>query len=504
MEINRDEKWLWKLKDSLGNWQEPAPADFWSNLEKDIPQAAAGGAGDAAGAAAGVAGDAAGAAGAGKVVGNGQFAGDRHSVGAAGGGARRRPAKYLYWAAAAAVVLVAAFLFVPQQEEAIAPAPGTKMAQNVPVPVPETNPGTKTAQNVPASVPGANPGTKTAQNVPEQAVGQPQQQSQQQPEQQTSQQADQQQQLQQQQQQPQPQQQPQHPEQQQQLPQQQRDAVREALYLAEEEPARRKWMAFSAGNGAFSASPCFGKGESLSLQDGPHSGSAGSSVQVGGGSSLVPGGDSDVGGTGNILDLHQGQVLGITNLGALDNSSVNMVGTSNNFYSFSTKEVYRALKYNHRQPVRLGVSFAIEVTRNLFLESGVSYEYLGSTMKWNDATIHQHLHYVGVPLKANLYLSKSDRFSVYAGAGFLIERCVYGTVAGKRLSLNHWQRSVSGSIGAQLFLGGRSYLYLEPGVSRYLGMDEDVISMQQGYVIKSLHSEEPFGITISGGVRILF
>lgn len=434
MEINRDEKWLGKLKDSLGNWQEPAPADFWSNLERDIPRAAGKG----------------------------------------------RPARYLYWTAAAAAAILAAFLFVPQQERTLAPAPGTETAQNVTVPVPEADPGAEKVQNVPVSVPEANLGTKmavpvpvanqgakTVQNVPEQADVQMQQQ-QQQPEQEPHREAE-------------------------QEPRREagkeavKEAVREALYLAEEKRTGRKWMAFSAGNGAFSMAPGMG-GDNAYAPGSGHQTSA-SPEQ---GTSGIP-----------AVDIQQGHIFGFANLDAVENSRVSMVG-GYNFHSFRGKEVYRSYEYNHRQPVRLGVSFAFEVTRNLFLESGISYEYLGSTMKGNGETLHQHLHYLGVPLKANVYLSKSDRLSFYVGAGLLFERCVYGTVAGRKVSLNEWQKSYSGSIGAQILLGGRAYLYLEPGVSRYMGMDDEVISMQKGFVIRTLHSEEPFGVTLSGGVRILF
>ncbi|MBQ7772810.1 MAG: hypothetical protein IJ383_01885 [Bacteroidales bacterium] len=460
MEINRDEKWLVKLKDSLGNWQEPAPADFWSNLQKDMPQA-----------------------------------------GAAGETGGRRPARYLYWTAVAAAVLLAAFLFVQHQEEALPVTPGTKIAQNEPVPEAEQPLGTKTAQNEPVPVAEQHLDTKTTQNEPvpvaeqpsgtktvqnepvpvaEQILGtkttqnepvpvaeQPSGTKTAQNEPGTE-------------------------------PQLLKETIREALYLAEEKPERKKWIAFSAGNGAFSAPSGFLKGESsvYPVQDDMVMGN------------MAASGDEDHeewgGGSGTPeLDLQQGQILGITNLGIEENRKVVMVGGSN-FYSFRSKEVYRSYKYSHRQPVRLGVSFAMEVTGRLFLESGLTYEYLGSTMKGNGETLHQNLHYLGVPLKANIYFSKGDRFSLYAGAGFLLERCVYGTIGGERINLSHWQKSLSASIGAQIFLGGHAYLYLEPGASRYLGMDEEVISMQKGYMIKTLHSEEPFGITISGGVRILF
>lgn len=464
MEINRDEKWLGKLKDSLGNWQEPAPADFWSNLERDIPQAAGKG----------------------------------------------RPARYLYWTAAAAAAILAAFLFVPQQERALAPAPGTETAQNVTmpvpvadpgtekvqnvtVPVPEANLGTKPAQNVPASVPVANPDTKTAQNVTvpvpvadqgaktaqdvqEQADVQMQLQQQQQPEQKPHREAEQE-----------PRREAEQEPHREAGKEAVKEAVREALYLAEEKRAGRKWMAFSAGNGAFSMAPGMGGDNAYAPVSGHQT-----SASPGQGTSGIP-----------AVDIQQDHIFGFANLDAVENSRVSMVGGSN-FHSFRGKEVYRSYEYNHRQPVRLGVSFAFEVTRNLFLESGISYEYLGSTMKGSGETLHQHLHYLGVPLKANVYLSKSDRFSFYVGAGLLFERCVYGTVAGRKVSLNEWQKSYSGSIGAQILLGGRAYLYLEPGVSRYMGMDDEVISMQKGFVIRTLHSEEPFGVTLSGGVRILF
>jgi len=81
---------------------------------------------------------------------------------------------------------------------------------------------------------------------------------------------------------------------------------------------------------------------------------------------------------------------------------------------------------------------------------------------------------------------------------------VYGTVGGRKVNLGKWQNSVLGNIGGQLTLNSFASLYLEPCVYWYLGMNEDIISMQNGIVMKSLYSEKPFGITISGGVRFLF
>lgn len=175
---------------------------------------------------------------------------------------------------------------------------------------------------------------------------------------------------------------------------------------------------------------------------------------------------------------------------------------------FVQEETVYSFKYDHKTPVRLSLSFAWESVRGFWFETGISYQYLKSTAMIGRYEAEQKLHYIGIPLRFSLRMLQTGRFSAYASAGYMLEKCIYGNLSNgydvnEKLDIKRLQSSVNLSAGAQLDVGGGAALYLEPGLYWYLGMDE-VLTKQNGYIIKSIYSENPKGFSVQGGVRFTF
>ncbi len=257
----------------------------------------------------------------------------------------------------------------------------------------------------------------------------------------------------------------------------------------------RRWLAFVAGNSGMKM-PDWGKDMSSMVADnGLDMGFQGSN-QVGTG----PDGQQGVAG-------EHGNLNGFLIMDSRSDNSVQWIG--NNTPSAFTA---RNCNYRHSEPVRAGLEFAVGLYRNIYVGSGLSYQYLKSEITGNKKTV-QNLHYLGVPLEIVYRFVDTRVFSAYVSGGYLIEKCVYGEhvehTAGNEvrrtvIRLPKRQNSLNASVGAQLNLSRSAALYVEPGVYHYIGMREEVIAEQNGYRIKNIYSEEPSGFSIGGGLRFSF
>ncbi len=176
---------------------------------------------------------------------------------------------------------------------------------------------------------------------------------------------------------------------------------------------------------------------------------------------------------------------------------------------FNTAKEYKNYGYDHGTPVRLGLSVAKEIREGLYVESGISYQYMKSRMLRSGRGTVQKLHYLGIPLKLQARLVQGGSFSLYLSGGYLLEKCIYGVLehddgSDEKLSVSKLQNSLNASIGMQLGLGGGASLYIEPGVYYYLGMQDGWIAKDKGYVIKNRYSDDPKGFSFQGGLRFAF
>lgn len=177
--------------------------------------------------------------------------------------------------------------------------------------------------------------------------------------------------------------------------------------------------------------------------------------------------------------------------------------------SFNNAMACKSYNYNHREPVRLGVSFAVGLVGGLYAESGISYQYLASEMLLGSAgNASQKLHYIGIPIRLGMNFMRSSRFQVYLSGGYMLEKCVYGVLElpngnDLELKLPGVMNSVNVVAGLQFMAGDHTALYVEPGMYSYLGMGDE-IGREHGYILKNRYSKNPTGFSMQGGVRFLF
>lgn len=140
-----------------------------------------------------------------------------------------------------------------------------------------------------------------------------------------------------------------------------------------------------------------------------------------------------------------------------------------------------------------GISVSKRLNERISLESGLVYTYLSSEVEmYLSGLQHQHLHYLGIPLKLNVTLIEGEHWLFYTDAGTMLEHSLFGKRGSTNLHLNDWQWSVNGGLGLQYKLTDHMGLYFEPGVNYYFSNGSDV---------PSLRTESPFSINLQIGVR---
>lgn len=171
-------------------------------------------------------------------------------------------------------------------------------------------------------------------------------------------------------------------------------------------------------------------------------------------------------------------------------------------------------KYNHKLPVKLGVSFRYGFNERLGIESGLTYTLLNSTFTTAAGTANgnttgkQTLHYIGIPLNVTYNIIGSKLFNVYASAGGAMEKAVggyfetTGHVDGKRSETNRnslkpkeLQWSLNASAGAQVNVMNQLGLYVEPGIS---------YRIPSGSHVRSIYTDKKLDFSIGFGIRFNF
>lgn len=218
---------------------------------------------------------------------------------------------------------------------------------------------------------------------------------------------------------------------------------------------------------------------------------------------------SSSGGTTN-TPVEIENIAGVLNMGVLPTENITWIGKNGptNLVN-NALQSFKSFGYTHNEPVRIGVMFAREVAQGVYVESGISYQYLKSKMGESRDPYVQKLHYLGIPARLRVDVVKSRVFSAYISGGYLLEKCIYGTVESRynddfRVYVRKWQNSINANVGAQLNVGGGAFLYLEPGIYKYLGMKGKDLTRQNGYILESIYTEEPTGFSLQGGVRFSF
>lgn len=262
----------------------------------------------------------------------------------------------------------------------------------------------------------------------------------------------------------------------------------------------RTYLAFAAGNSGINFDSSMEQAPAAGPEMNPgHAGGGAAGPNPGG-----PAGGSSIAGESNNMTF----LNGFVNMDYKPEGDIEWLG-SKSPNIFNTVEEYKNYGYDHSTPVRLGLSVAKEIREGLYVESGISYQYMKSRMLRSGRGTVQKLHYLGIPLKLQARLVQGGSFSLYLSGGYLLEKCIYGVLehddgSDEKLNVSKLQNSLNASIGMQLGLGGGASLYIEPGVYYYLGMENGWIAKDKGYFIKNRYSDDPKGFSFQGGLRFSF
>lgn len=166
-------------------------------------------------------------------------------------------------------------------------------------------------------------------------------------------------------------------------------------------------------------------------------------------------------------------------------------------------------EYNHHLPVRMGISLAYRLNDRWSIESGVTYTRLSSDTKEGTLSTHisgsQRLNYVGIPLNVKYNALSYSRFSLYASAGVMTEKCVSGNLSRNYIINNEsrkteqqaieskpLQLSVNAAAGVQYDVVKNIGIFAEPGLSYYF---DDRSSLS------TIYKEKPLNFSFSFGLR---
>ena len=156
--------------------------------------------------------------------------------------------------------------------------------------------------------------------------------------------------------------------------------------------------------------------------------------------------------------------------------------------------------YSHEIPLSFGVSARIHFTDRLSVNTGLNYtRYKSLRRRTFLATYYhqkdwQYAHYLGVPVRLDYMAVNKKHFNLYFGAGMQMDKCVYAKVGDERLHEKQLLLGVNGTMGLQVNIAPMVGLYFEPEM--YYALNEGTI--------ETFRSEEPYVITVRGGLRFNF
>lgn len=171
----------------------------------------------------------------------------------------------------------------------------------------------------------------------------------------------------------------------------------------------------------------------------------------------------------------------------------------------------RSFDMQHDIPIRFGLSVKYNFTSRIGLESGIFYSRLGSSLSSRDnqkVKGEQTLHYIGLPLNFKYRLVSWKSLSLFASAGFALEKCIDGTLSKyetapgqsevkKTIKLSEDALQLSSSISAdiQFDITRHIGIYVEPGVAYYF---------DNGSEIRNIYKDRPFNFNLNLGIRYSF
>ena len=164
--------------------------------------------------------------------------------------------------------------------------------------------------------------------------------------------------------------------------------------------------------------------------------------------------------------------------------------------------------YEHQLPISIQLTLSRQLSRQLSVETGLSYTLLQSTNTTGSSTAYiqerQRLQYIGIPLRMGWQWYSKSSLSLYTSAGVMLEKPVHST-----LDVNHFindintyskqeklsvplQWSTSVGVGIQYDITPHIGFYIEPSLQYFFN---------DGSSIKSYRTEHRFSVTLPLGIR---
>ena len=167
--------------------------------------------------------------------------------------------------------------------------------------------------------------------------------------------------------------------------------------------------------------------------------------------------------------------------------------------------------YEHQLPISIQLTLSRQLSRQLSVETGLSYTLLQSTNTTGSSTAYiqerQRLQYIGIPLRMGWQWYSKSSLSLYTSAGVMLEKPIHST-----LDVNHFindintyskqeklsvplQWSTSVGVGIQYDITPHIGFYIEPSLQYFFNDGSD---------IKSYRTEHRFNITLPLGIRLKY
>ncbi len=164
--------------------------------------------------------------------------------------------------------------------------------------------------------------------------------------------------------------------------------------------------------------------------------------------------------------------------------------------------------YEHQLPISIQLTLSRQLSRQLSVETGLSYTILQSTNTTGSSTAYiqerQRLQYLGIPLRMGWQWYSKSSLSLYTSAGVMLEKPIHSI-----LDVNHvvndvntyskrdklsvpLQWSTSVGVGIQYDITPHIGFYLEPSLQYFFN---------DGSSIKSYRTEHRFSVTLPLGIR---
>ena len=158
----------------------------------------------------------------------------------------------------------------------------------------------------------------------------------------------------------------------------------------------------------------------------------------------------------------------------------------------------RYQKAKHHAPLAVGMQVGIGVLPRLTLSTGVVYTRTSSDFQpvgVDDFTVHQVLHYVGVPFGVNYQVWSKSGFSAYVMAGgevdFNVKNDTEDSGHKEDVKRDRPQFSAKTSLGLQYDFTPQVGLYLEPGAKYYFDNGSEI---ENTFKDKKLNFNFQFGL----------